>query len=212
MNKVFCFGTSGGCLDAFYLYKEIYKDSHEVLFLSNQHSSGDVLFEHIVHGPFESILSSITNNTHFVYQCGSSSNHISRSVWFEKAIVHGMTPITLISPEAYVHKTASIGEGAIIYPGVRVMANVIVGKNCIILPNSVVNHDANIGDYSIINSSCVINGGVKIGKNCYIGSSTSIKENVEILSKTTIGMCSLILKSLNKKGIYYGSPAKFIRQ
>lgn len=211
MNKVFCFGTSGGCLDAFYLYKEIYEDTHTILFLSNQHSCGDLLFDHIVHGPFESIYSPMVKNTHFVYQCGSSNNHISRNVWFEKAIVNGMIPLTLISPDAYVHKTALVGEGTIIYPGAKVMANTIIGKNCVILPNSVINHDTNIGDYSIINSSCVINGNVKIGKNCYIGSSTSIKENVEILSKTTIGMCSLILNSIKKRGLYYGTPAKLIR-
>lgn len=211
MNKVFCFGMSGGCLDAFYLYKEIYKNTREVFFLSNQHSVGDVLFDHIVSGPFEFINNSKIKGTEFIYQCGSSDNHISRNVWFDKAIMNGMRPITLISSLAYVHESVSVGEGTIIYPGAKIMANVNIGKNCIILPNAVISHDSIIGDFTIINSSCVINGNVKIGKNCYIGSSTSVKENVRILSKSTIGMCSLILDSIDKKGLYFGSPAKFIR-
>lgn len=210
-NKVFCFGTSGGCLDALYLYKEIYKNTLEIFFLSNQHSIGEILYDHIVAGPFEFINNTKIEGAKFIYQCGSSENHIFRNVWFEKAIMNGMKPLTLISSLAYVNESASVGEGTIIYPGARIMANVNIGKNCIILPNAVINHDSIIGDYTIINSSCVINGYVKIGKNCYIGSSTSVKENVHILSKSTIGMCSLILESINKRGLYFGSPAKFIR-
>ena len=122
-----------------------------------------------------------------------------------------MVPTTLISSQAYVHKTASIGRGSIIYPGVKIMTNVEIGENCIILPNTVVNHNVRVGDYSIINSACVLNGGVELGHNCYVGSGSSFKENSRVMANTTIGMCSLVLNTLEITGLYFGSPAKLIR-
>ena len=212
MSKIFCFGTTGGCLDAFYLYKELFFDDPELLFLSNEHDDGDNILGHKVAGPFEYVTYSVVKGDHFIFQCGSAKNHKKRHLWFKKAIAFGMIPTTLISSEAYVHETASIGEGSIVYPGVRIMANVKIGQNCIVLPNTVLNHDVDVGDYCIINSSCILNGGVNVGSSCYIGSSSSIKENVTIASEATVGMCSVVLKTLEKKGLYFGTPAKFIRQ
>ena len=211
MSKIFCFGTSGGCLDAFYLYKETFNEVCEFFFLSDEHISGDNLFGYEVAGPFEYINNFSVKGCQFIFQCGSVENHKTRHIWFKKAIEVGMIPATLISSDAYIHKTASIGRGSIIYPGVKIMTNAKVGENCIILPNTVVNHDTYIGDYCIINSSCVLNGGINLGHNCYIGSSSTIKENIKILPKTTIGMCSVVLNEFKKSGLYFGAPAKFIR-
>jgi len=211
MSKVFCFGTSGGCLDSFYLFKEIFHDSDELLFLSDHHDVGESICDHKVAGSFQYAVSIEANAHKFIYQCGSVHNHQKRHLWFKRAIENGMTPITLISDKAYIHPTASIGRGSIIYPGVRIMANAQLGENSVVLSNTVINHDASVGDYCVINSSCVLNGGVILGNNCYIGSSSSIKENVTLLSNITLGMSSVVLKSLDKTGLYFGFPAKFIQ-
>ena len=92
------------------------------------------------------------------------------------------------------------------------MTNVTLGENCIILPNTVINHDARIGDFSIVNSACVVNGGVELGHNCYMGSSSSIKENCLISPNITLGMASIVLRNLEQPGIYFGSPARFVRK
>ena len=72
--------------------------------------------------------------------------------------------MTLISPLAYVHKTAKLMRRMHYISWSKNHESVYVGKNCIILPNSVDNHDSIIGDYTIINSSVIINGEVEIGK------------------------------------------------
>ncbi len=204
----FFFGTSGGCLDAFYLYRENFPNDDQLQFLSDNHKPGDNFLNFEVKGSFKLINDSEFKSSHFVYQCGSVKNHFDRNLWFERAVKNGMIPVTIISRLAYVHHTASIGEGSIIYPGVKIMANVKIGKNCIILPNSVINHDTVVGDFSLINSLCTINGSVNISCNSYIGSMSSIKEGVFIAPKTTIGMSSVVLSDLIETGLYYGSPAK----
>ena len=149
MRKVYFFGTSGGCLDAFYLNYEINEDSGDGLFLSDRHKPGEVIYGHKVLGSFNCIDNLVGENLEFVYQCGSVKNHRSRDEWFNKAVKAGMTPRTLVSNKSYIHKTASIGKGSIIYPGVRIMPNVVIGQNCIVLPNTVINHDSKIGDFCI---------------------------------------------------------------
>lgn len=206
MNQTLCFGTDGGCLDSFYLFKELYPDQ-KISFLSNNHKIGEILHDSFIQGPFEEIFK-IKDEYNFIYQCGSVINHKSRDSWFMNALNNGFRPISLISSFSYVHATAEIGLGSIIYPGVKIMPNVKIGINTIILPNSVINHDARIDDFSIINSSCVINGSVSIGKKCYLGSNTSIKEKVKISDEITVGMNTLVLSDINQKGIYFGSPAK----
>ncbi len=206
MNQTLCFGTDGGCLDSFYLFKELYPDQ-KISFLSNDHERGITLYDSYIQGPFEEIFK-IKEECNFIYQCGSVLNHKSRDSWFMKAVDNGFRPISLISKFSYVHSSAEIGSGSIIYPGVKIMPNVKIGINTIILPNSVINHDAIIDDFSIINSSCVINGSVSIGKKCYLGSNTSIKEKVKIPDEITVGMNSMILSNIAQKGIYFGSPVK----
>ena len=210
MNKIFFFGTSGGCLDSFYLNQEINGESNNQYFLSDIDQVGKQIQGKEVIGGFDYINDVNVENSEFVYQVGSVKNHISRDIWYKNAIVRGLIPRTLISKNAYVHKSASIGKGSIVYPGVKIMRDVCIGENCIVLPNSVINHDSKIENFCIINSSCVINGNVTIGHNSYIGSSTCIREDIMIEPKVTIGMSSVVLKSIRKEGVYFGNPLKVL--
>ncbi|MBH18809.1 MAG: hypothetical protein CL851_00110 [Crocinitomicaceae bacterium] len=209
MVKIYFFGTDGGCLDAFCLSREIDNENdNELLFLSDKVKKGSLIQGCQVIGSFKSIENCSYANCEFVYQCGSVKNHFERDIWFKKALENQMIPKTLISSHSYIHESASIGIGSIIYHGVKIMRNVKIGQNCVILPNTIINHDVSIGDFSIINSSCVLNGGVEISSKVFIGSMTAIRENVKIASKTTIGMSSIILNDIVCPGVYYGQPIK----
>lgn len=203
MDKVIFFGGDGGCLDAYFLACELF-DINEKVVLSDAKlnlPSGSVLG-----GGF----SDCTNfeGCHFVFQCGSVENHRQRHVWFEFAHEKSLVPLTCISSHAYVHPTAEIGRGSIVYPGARILANVRLGENVIVLPNVVINHDCKIGSFSIINSNSILNGGVKFGRNLYCGSGANIREKCTIEEYSTLGMGSLVLKDIKETGLYYGSPAK----
>lgn len=53
--------------------------------------------------------------------------------------------------------------------------------------------------------------GIKIGNGVIIGYRSLIMMGVEIADNCVIGAQSVVTKSLSKKGIYAGSPAKFIK-
>ncbi len=79
-----------------------------------------------------------------------------------------------ISPQAYIHETAKIGENCIIYPfvtvgenaeigdntklfsNVYIGENVKIGKNCTLYPNAVVMAECELGDYCCLQPGAVI--------------------------------------------------------
>tara|TARA_B100000902_G_scaffold352122_1_gene362563 strand:+ start:101 stop:751 length:651 start_codon:yes stop_codon:yes gene_type:complete len=204
------FGGDGGCRDAIYLTYECHamKDDIEAIVLSDKQPQKIMKIKHM--GGFDYIDSPQLSGFRFVYQCGNVKNHVKRDIWYKKIKAKGLVPLTNVSPLAYVHSSAVIGAGSQIYPGVRIMRDVILGENVIVLPNTVINHGSNIGDFSIINSSCVLNGDVIIGKLSYIGADTTIRENCQINNRITVGMGSLVLSNLTEDALYYGRPTKKI--
>jgi hypothetical protein len=63
-----------------------------------------------------------------------------------------------------------------------------------------------IKDFFTSSPGVNISGNCKIGNNVYIGTNSSVKENISICDEVIIGMQSSVIKSINEKGIYIGSP------
>ena len=54
-------------------------------------------------------------------------------------------------------------------------------------------------------------GFVTIEEQCVLGINSTIIDNINIISNTQIGAGSLVIKSIEKKGLYVGNPLRFIR-
>ncbi|MDD5716258.1 MAG: DapH/DapD/GlmU-related protein [Sulfuricurvum sp.] len=111
--------------------------------------------------------------------------------------------------------------------GVWIGKNVEIGANCVIVKGTLTN--TSIGNDTVIGNLSNIGHGVKIGKkvwmsvggliggNCIIedyvtiGLSVSLKDNLFIAEESTIGMGSVVTKSLNEKLTVFGNPAKPLR-
>lgn len=87
---------------------------------------------------------------------------------------------TIISPRAWVAKTAVIGEGTIVMHDVLVNSHAVIGDNCIINTKSLIEHDAVVGDHCHVSTGAIINGGAKVGKSCFIGSAAVLIQSVNI--------------------------------
>jgi len=53
----------------------------------------------------------------------------------------GFTIPVIISPDAIVDQSVTIGEGTVVIPGVVINVDVFIGKNCIINTKSSIDHD-----------------------------------------------------------------------
>jgi len=115
---------------------------------------------------------------------------------------------TIISPLAYVSKSASVGKGTIIMHNAIINTEVCIGENCIINTAAIIEHESQIMDHCHISTSAVINGGNSIGEATFVGSKSVTAQGIRIESNTIIGAGSFVRESLEKSGTYIGSPAK----
>lgn len=109
--------------------------------------------------------------------------------------------------------------------GVVLKVDVVVGAHssiaCATLDYTVINadvkigcgcqigHNAKIGMRTLVIDGVVVLGSAKIGADCYIGGGAVIRGGITIPDKTLIGMGSVVTKSIDKPGIYFGNPAKY---
>lgn len=104
----------------------------------------------------------------------------------------GFSFATIVSPRAYVSKSAVIGEGTIIQSGVNISSNSHIGKFCKLNFNSNIMHDVTIGNYAIIAPNAVILGRVKIGDDVYVGANSTIDHDAKVKNETRIPTATLI--------------------
>jgi UDP-3-O-[3-hydroxymyristoyl] glucosamine N-acyltransferase len=73
-------------------------------------------------------------------------------------VLHGYRkhPLDGVHPKAALEKSATIGEGTVVYPGAYIGARTKIGRDCIIYPNVSIYEDCVIGDRVIIHAgTCV---------------------------------------------------------
>tara|TARA_B100000900_G_scaffold407812_1_gene421070 strand:+ start:1849 stop:2301 length:453 start_codon:yes stop_codon:yes gene_type:complete len=112
-------------------------------------------------------------------------------------------------------------------PFVEIQKNVVIGKNTTISSHSFICELVTIGENCFISHGVMFtndlfkNGSLagsqekwkstNIGNNVLIGSNSTILP-VEICDNVVIGAGSIVTKNIKKSGVYFGSPAKFIRE
>ncbi len=99
----------------------------------------------------------------------------------------------IISPHAYVSKTAQIGEGTIVMHQALVNSNAKIGANCIVNSKALIEHDVVIGNHCHIATSAIINGNVEVGDRTFIGSGAISVQGVKIACDSFIKAKSLYL-------------------
>ena len=87
-----------------------------------------------------------------------------------------------------------------------------IGSDCKIGSRNIITHDCKIGRDNIIDCGVIFNRGVITGVNCWFASGSIIRHYVNICDDVLIGMGSLVLKNIEKSGIYFGSPCKYVKE
>ena len=119
--------------------------------------------------------------------------------------------VSLIDPSCYIHSSAVIEEGTVLYPGCFVGAGARIGQRVFALTGCVVNHDDTIGDACILASGVHLAGYVTIGEGCYLGQSCTIRQGLSVGEGSLIGMGAVVVKDVSAKSVMAGNPARRIR-
>jgi|TARA_B100001093_G_scaffold372827_1_gene357814 sugar O-acyltransferase (sialic acid O-acetyltransferase NeuD family) len=111
---------------------------------------------------------------------------------FNLAVKSGFILPPIISPNAYVSKHSSIGNGVVVMHNAIVNANTSIGNNCIINSKALIEHDCEISEHCHISTNATINGGAKIESGCFVGSNVTTKELIVIRKNSFIKAGSLV--------------------
>jgi sugar O-acyltransferase (sialic acid O-acetyltransferase NeuD family) len=110
-----------------------------------------------------------------------------RIKFFQRAKSLGASFPVVLSPTAYIAKTAMLGEGTICFHQTIVNASANIGSNCIINNKALIEHDTHVGSHCHISTGALVNGEVFIEDGCFIGSGAILHEGVKIGANSVIG-------------------------
>lgn len=118
---------------------------------------------------------------------------------------------TFIHSSAAVDLSAKIGEGCVIYPRCVIDQNVILEENILMNISGSIAHDSLVKKHTFLSPNIAIAGFVEVGEQCIVGINSTIIDNIKIVANTQLGGGTVVIKNINKKGLYVGNPARFIR-
>lgn len=118
---------------------------------------------------------------------------------------------TIIHSSAWVDSSAIIEAGCIIYPRCELDQNSVIKSNTILNLGCSITHDTTIGAHSFLAPRASVAGFVSVDEQCILGINCTIVDNLNITDNTQIGAGAVVTRSIDKSGVYFGNPAKFIR-
>ena len=88
---------------------------------------------------------------------------------------------TFLSPNAKIHSSTNVSDGAIIFDNVHIEMNCSIGMHTIMWSGSRVCHDSQIGIANFHAAGSIIGGQCTIGNECFFGFNSSV------IQRTTVG-------------------------
>ncbi len=123
----------------------------------------------------------------------------------------GMPLATIISSQAWISPSASVGEGTVVMPGAILGAETRVGRGAIINTASSIDHDGNIGDYVHIAPGVHLAGCVTVGEASFLGVGACVIPERSIGSGSTIGAGAVVVRDVPDNQVWVGCPARYLK-
>lgn len=120
--------------------------------------------------------------------------------------------LTLIHPTAYVHYSALIGEGTVIFAGSIIQPDVRIGGHCIINTGATIDHDCRIDDFVHIGPGVNIAGGVIMGEGVFMGIGSKVIIGKTIGEWSVVGAGGVVVADIPSYSKATGIPAKVIKR
>jgi acetyltransferase EpsM len=134
-----------------------------------------------------------------------------RSWLFQKMLLKGGDPATIIHPAASVSRHAQVGRGTVICAGVVINAGAKIGENCILNTACSIDHDCRIGSHAHVCPGVHLAGNVVIGTGTMLGTGTAVIPGRTIGCWTTVGAGAAIVRDIPDRVVAFGVPARVMR-
>jgi sugar O-acyltransferase (sialic acid O-acetyltransferase NeuD family) len=139
----------------------------------------DVLGHRIV-GTDDDVAAFAKQQIAFLITVGQIGASAARERLWQTIHAAGGRMATVVSPQAYVSRTAVLGAGTIVMHRALVNSCAKVGDNVIVNTMALIEHDAVVGDHCHISTAAIVNGATKIGDRCFIGSNAVVHHSLSV--------------------------------
>jgi sugar O-acyltransferase (sialic acid O-acetyltransferase NeuD family) len=136
---------------------------------------------------------------------------IARKSAAERAARAGLQPKTFVHSSVIMGERVEIGEGSLIMPGTILTCDVRVGQFVLVNCSCNVGHDVEIESYSTLLGNNALNGNVRVGELATIGSRATILPGKRVGHRSTVGIGSVVIRSVRDDTTVFGSPARILR-
>lgn len=120
-------------------------------------------------------------------------------------------PANVISNNAVIAASSSIGHGNFIDNFVSINAGSTVGSHCLIHASVVIGGEVKLGDYVQVGPGSIINAGAEIGEEVFIGGGVTIVGGVTIGKGSRIGAGSVVIGPVKAGETVFGNPAQAVK-
>lgn len=140
------------------------------------------------------------------YCIGIGSGHIRRRV-DESATKAGLTPLTLVHPDATIGPDVRLGAGTIICAGARLTDNIETGRHVHVNMNCTIGHDAVLGEYSSVWPQAAISGNVLLGPGVTVGASSCVNQELRVGAGAFVASGASVIRDVSAYTLVAGVPA-----
>lgn len=124
-----------------------------------------------------------------------------RQELFLSALRHGHSPLSFVHEKAFISKSARVGKGVLVMPGVILENNSEIGNGTFAWSGTVAGHDSTIGAFSFISANVSIGGGAKLGENCVVGLGATIGNRVVVGNGSLLGASVLVTQCVPENSV-----------
>jgi len=113
-----------------------------------------------------------------------------------------------IARNAWLSNTVKVGKGVIIYPGVSINYEGLLGDFVIMNMNCAIGHNATIGNYSTLAPGVNFGGVTTLGECVEVGLGACTRQNTTIGNNCVIGGQTLVIGHIPPNTLVKGVPGK----
>ena len=120
----------------------------------------------------------------------------------------GVRWATVVHPRAYVHASASLSPGTVVFAGSVIQPRARLGAHCIVNTGVTVDHDCQIGDFVHLAPGVHLAGSVRVGEGTLVGLGCCAVPGVSIGAWATVGAGAVVVQDLRDGITAVGLPAR----
>lgn len=135
-----------------------------------------------------------------------------------KIVNNMMNPLiswpNIIAPDVklFDQDSFSIGKGNVIFYSCRLSCGTAIGDFNLLNSLVAIGHDTRLGNFNVLMPNTRISGNSAIGDLNFFGVSSLMLQNLKVGNNTRIGVASVLMRNTKDNFLYFGNPAKRIKE